>query len=71
MPNYNIMYFPAAVLQSPNFDINQPDYINYGSMVVLWDMNLHMLLIIMVKIMILMEKNLIELVYNVIIIIYF
>jgi len=26
----NTMNFPAAVLQSPNYDINQPDYINYG-----------------------------------------
>ena len=25
------MIFPAAVFQSPNFDINQPDYINYGN----------------------------------------
>ncbi|ORX83222.1 zincin [Anaeromyces robustus] len=27
----NSMSFPAAILQSPNFDINQPDYINYGN----------------------------------------
>ncbi|ORX79353.1 zincin, partial [Anaeromyces robustus] len=27
----NLMSFPAGVLQSPNFDINQPDYINYGN----------------------------------------
>jgi len=26
------MDFPAAVLQEPNFDVNQPDYINYGNM---------------------------------------
>jgi len=32
MDNTNIMYFPAAVLQTPNFDVNQPDYINYGNM---------------------------------------
>ncbi|ORX63408.1 zincin [Anaeromyces robustus] len=27
----NFMIFPAAILQSPNIDINQPDYINYGN----------------------------------------
>jgi len=32
MDNTNIMYFPAAVLQTPNFDVNQLDYINYGNM---------------------------------------
>jgi predicted metalloendopeptidase len=31
-PNTNHMDFPAAVLQEPNFDVNQPDYINYGNM---------------------------------------
>ncbi|ORX79354.1 zincin [Anaeromyces robustus] len=30
-PLDNLMSFPAGVLQSPNFDINQPDYINYGN----------------------------------------
>jgi len=25
------MCFPAGILQSPNYDINKPDYINYGS----------------------------------------
>ncbi|ORX65984.1 zincin [Anaeromyces robustus] len=30
-PNENLMIFPAAILQSPNFDINQPDYISYGN----------------------------------------
>ena len=32
MPSTNFMDFPAAVLQMPNFDVNQPDYINYGNM---------------------------------------
>jgi len=27
----NTMLFPASILQSSNFDINQPDYLNYGS----------------------------------------
>ncbi|OUM59519.1 hypothetical protein PIROE2DRAFT_14928 [Piromyces sp. E2] len=27
----NSMIFPVAILQSPLYDINQPDYLNYGS----------------------------------------
>lgn len=27
----NSMIFPAAILQSPKYDVNQPDYINYGN----------------------------------------
>eukprot|EP00833_Pecoramyces_ruminatium_P017228 jgi/Orpsp1_1/1191260/evm.model.d7180000084513.1 len=30
-PSTNTMIFPAAILQSPFYDVNQPDYLNYSN----------------------------------------